>query len=50
MRGKSQPPEIILEKIKSNNSFVFTDDLERETIIFCQKIVMLYFSTYIFKK
>ena len=38
MRGKSPPPEIILEKIKSNNSLVFEENLEREIISFFVKI------------
>ena len=48
MRGKSQPSEDLLEKIKSNNSLGFKEDVEREKISFLTKIIILsYLFTYI---
>ena len=37
MRGKSQPSELTLEKMKFNSSLVFEEHLEKEIISFLSK-------------
>ena len=48
MRGKSPPSEIILEKIKSNNSLVFEDNLEREIIFFINSRIYIKNETFMY--
>ena len=48
MHRKSPPSELILEIIKSNNSFKFLKEFVKgDSFIFCQNVVLFYFFTFI---
>ena len=45
MRGKSSPPELILEVIRSNNSLRFLKDFGKgDNFYFCRNIILFDFS------